>query len=177
MVSPAAAEQFLAAPWLSDLDATARLALLNVLQEHHADAGTELLTQGKSNDRIIFQLRGETVATRTYPGRHEELVARLPSPTVYGEISFFRPTTCLATVRACTPVWYLSLDRHGHEALRRADPRTAEQFAVATLKIIADRFEMIDRRVTDFLAEHENHHPRASEWNTFRSRLFEESNI
>jgi CRP-like cAMP-binding protein len=177
MVSPAAAELFLAAPWLSDLDSTARHALLNVLQEHRAEAGTELLAQGRPNERIIFQLEGESIATRVYPERGESLGARLTSPNVYGEISFFRPTDCLATVRTSTPVWYLTLDHHGHDALRRADPATAEKLAIAALRIIADRFDMIDRRVTDFFAEHQNHKPRSSEWNAFRSRLFEESSI
>ena len=177
MVSPEAAERFLAAPWLADLDSTARLALLNVLTEHRAEAGAALLTQGEPNDRIIFQMEGSALAVRSYPGRHDDLSATLTSPTVYGEISFFRRNACLATVRAATPLWFLTLDHHGHEAFRRVDPKTAEQFAVATVRILTERFDMLDRRVTDFLAEHEHHHPRASEWNAFRSRLFEESNI
>lgn len=179
MVSPAAAERFLEAPWLGDLDAAARAALLNVLEERRAEAGEALLVQDQPNDRIIFQLEGAAVAVRIYGHRRPALSARLAAPTVYGEISFFRPGPgwATATVRADTPLWVLTLDRHGHEALRRADPRSAEQFAVATLRILAERFEVIDRRVTDFLAEHEDHHPRASEWSDFRSRLFEESTL
>lgn len=177
MVSPDAREKFQAARWLVDLDPTARIALLNVLEEHRVTPGTEILVQGRPNDRIIFQLEGTTVATRHYDGHSDDLTSRLESPSVYGEISFFRPTPGLATVRAQTPVWLLTLDHHGHEAFRRADPRSAEQFTLALLRVLAERFEMIDRRVTDFLAEHGNHHPRASEWNDFRSRLFEEANI
>jgi CRP-like cAMP-binding protein len=177
MISPAARERFQSAPWLTELDPTARLALLNVLEEHRVPPGTELLVQGQPNDRIIFQLAGTSIATRQYDSPREELRAPLESPCVYGEISFFRPTPGLATVRAVTPVWFLTLDRPGYDALRRADPRTAEQLARAILRVLAERFEVLDRRVTDFLAEHENHHPRASEWNDFRARLFEESNI
>jgi len=102
MVSPAAREAFQAAPWLGDLDATARIALLNVLEEHRVSPGSELLLQGRPNDRIIFQLEGTSLATRHYDGHRDELRARLESPAIYGEISFFRPTPGLATVRAVT---------------------------------------------------------------------------
>ena len=38
MVSNEAAERFLNAPWLSELDTSARLALLNMLEEGRAEA-------------------------------------------------------------------------------------------------------------------------------------------
>lgn len=177
MISSAAREEFQAAPWLTALDATARLALLNVLEEHRVAPGAELLVQGQPNDRIIFQLQGTTLATRHYDGHRDELRAELASPAVFGEISFFRPTPGLATVRATTPVWFLTLNHQGHEAFRRADPGSAEQFTLALLRVLAERFEVIDHQVTAFLAEHSDHHPRASEWSDFRARLFEESNI
>jgi CRP-like cAMP-binding protein len=177
MISSAARDTFLNTSWLSELDATARLAVLQVLEEHRAAPGTELIVQGRPNNRIIFQLAGTTAATRHYDGRRDELRTTLESPAVYGEVSFLRPTPGLATVRALTPVWYLTLDHHGHEALRRADPRSAEQLALAILRVLADRFQVLDGRITDFLAGQEDHHPRASEWSDFRARLFEESTI
>ena len=177
MVSTAAAERFQAAPWLSDLDPTARLSLLKVLREGRAGAGSVLLAEGQPNDRITFLIEGTAQIVRTYPDRAEELVATLTAPAPFGETSFFRSQPPIVSVRARTPAWFLLLDREAYASFRRDDPRAAEQFALATVRVLAERFDLLDRRVSEFLAEHANDHPRASEWAAFRARLFEESNL
>lgn len=179
MVSPDAAEQFLKAPWMPAMEATARRSVLAVLHEDRAESGTALLTQGKLNGRIHFLLEGAVELVRTFPDGHEEVVTASQAPTVLGELSFFRRCPCLMGVRTTTPSRFLVLDHDAHEALRRNDPCAAEQLAIAAIQLLAERFEGLDRKVTDFLADQEKARKiaRSSEWTAFRSRLFEESAI
>jgi CRP/FNR family cyclic AMP-dependent transcriptional regulator len=177
MVSTAAADHFQTAPWLADLDAPARLALLNVLQEGRAAAGAVLLAEGQLNDRITFLIEGTAQIIRSYPDRAEELVATLNAPTPFGETSFFRSKPSIVSVRARTPVWFLILDREAYTLFRRVDPHAAEQFALATVRVLAERFDLLDLRVSEFLAQHAHDQPRASEWAALRARLFEETSL
>ncbi|MBX6316307.1 MAG: cyclic nucleotide-binding domain-containing protein [Isosphaeraceae bacterium] len=177
MVSTAAAERFLAAPWLSDLDATSRLAVLNVLQERREPAGTDLLKQGEPNDHISFLIEGSVAILRSFPDGRVETVATLSAPSVFGETSFFRVTESIVTARAITPVWLLTLDHLAHSLLRRMDPRAAEQLALAAVRVLAERFDLLDKRVSDYIGSKPVGHPKSTEWAAFRARLFEESNL
>jgi CRP/FNR family cyclic AMP-dependent transcriptional regulator len=177
MVSNDAAERFLSAPWLADLDPASRQAVLNVLVESRAPAGSVLLEQGHANDHISFLIDGSALVTRAYPEGRVENVAMLHAPSVFGETSFFRPTPPIVTVRATTPVWLLTLDHPAHDLLRRVDVQAAEQLAVAAVRVLAERFDLLDKRVSDYIASKPAGHPKSTEWANFRARLFEESNI
>lgn len=177
MVSTAATKQFLAAPWLAELDPASRHALLDVLIEDRAEAGAVLLEQGQYNDHLSFLIEGSVSVERAYPERPVEIVARLAAPSVFGESSFFRSVTPIVSIRAVTPVWFLTLDHPSHDQLRRDDPRAAEQLAVAAVRVLAERFDQLDRRVSEYVASRPEGHPRATEWSNFRARLFEESKI
>ena len=177
MVSNDAAERFMDAPWLVDLDPTSRLAVLNVLVEGRAGADAVLLREGEPNDHITFLIEGTATVTRSYPGGRVETVAALAAPSVFGETSFFRDSPPIVTVRAATPVWYLTLDHPAHDLLRRVDIRAAEQLALAAVRVLAERFDQLDRRVSAYIASHPDDHPKSNEWSKFRARLFEESNI
>ena len=183
MVSHDAATMFLTAPWLADLDPTSRQALLNVLREDDAQAGAVLLAEGQQSDRVTFLTSGTVQVVRDYPGRGEEIVATLHAPSVFGETSFFRHSPSIVSVRATIPVTFLTLDHPAHDLLRRDDPRAAEQFALASVRVLADRFDALDRRVSDFIAQGADdpdangHTPRRNEWAAFRARLFEEPKL
>ena len=177
MVPPDAAEQFLQAPWMPAMESAARRSVLAVLHDDRAAPGTTLVAQGKLNGRIHFLLDGTVEMVRAFPGGHEEVVGTLQAPTVLGELSFFRRCPCLMSVRTTTPARFLVLDHDAHETLRRNDPRAAEQLAIAAIQLLAERFEGLDRKVTDFLADQDKAQrlARSSEWTAFRGRLFEES--
>lgn len=183
MVSNTAAERFLHAPWLSGLDASSRQALVKVLGEGQAGPGAVLLGENQLNDRITFLTEGTVEVVRDYPDHGEEIVATLHAPSVFGETSFFRGSSSVVTVRTTTPVSYLTLDRQAHELLRQDDPRAAEQLSLAFVRVLADRFDMLDLRVSEFLAQSgddpdgSTNSPRRDEWLAFRSRLFEERKI
>jgi CRP-like cAMP-binding protein len=176
MVSSAAAERFLATPLLADLDSATRQALLNVLVEERAQEGATLLRQGEPNDHIAFLIEGSAIVSRTRPGGRKETLTTLNAPSLFGLTSFFRPTPPGFSVRATSPVWLLTFDHDAHEVLRRVDMHAAEQLAVAALRVMADRFDMLDKRVSEDIEEHPEDHPKVTEWAHFRSRLFEESN-
>jgi CRP/FNR family transcriptional regulator, cyclic AMP receptor protein len=177
MVSTTAAERFLAAPWLAEADPASRRAVLNVLGEERANASSILLAQGEANDRIAFLIEGSVTIIRTFPDGREETVASLTAPSVFGETSFFRQTPPIVSVLATTPVWLLTLDHPAHERLRQENLKAAEQLAVAAVRVLAERFDMLDKRISDYMAQHPDGHQRATEWSKFRARLFEESTI
>jgi CRP/FNR family transcriptional regulator, cyclic AMP receptor protein len=177
MVSTAAAERFLATPLLTELDSATRQALLNVLVEERAETGTTLLRQGQPNDHIAFLIDGTATVFRTRPDGRVETLTTLTAPSLFGLTSFFRPIPPGFSVRATSPVWLLTFDHDAHEVLRRVDLRAAEQLALAALRVMADRFDMLDRRVSDDMDQHPEDHPTSTEWANFRSRLFEESNL
>src|SRR3954452_21084439 len=84
MVSSAAAERFFAAPVLAGLDSAARLALLQMLEEQRAPAGAILLHQGEPNDHIAFLIEGTATVFRTDARGHQETLAHLSAPTMFG---------------------------------------------------------------------------------------------
>ncbi|WP_406698849.1 cyclic nucleotide-binding domain-containing protein [Singulisphaera sp. Ch08] len=177
MVKADVAEQFLAAPLLVDVDLDARRALLAILEESHSPANAVLLEQGEPNDHLSFLIEGSAVIERSLPGGRKETLAHLTAPAVFGTTSFFRPTPPTITVRAATDVCILTMGHPAHEKLRRDNPRTAEALALAVVRVLAERFDLLDKRVSDFLAQHADDQPKTTEWSGFRARLFEDSNI
>ena len=81
-------------------------------------------------------------------------------------------------MRACSPI-------DVHETLERARLSTAmvriatflQALALAVVRILAERFDLLDKRVSDSLAQHADDHPKVTEWSNFRARLFEEPNL
>ena len=72
----------------------------------------------------------------------------------------------------------LTLHHPAHDRLRRENPRAAEELALAVVRTLSERFDLLDKLFTDYIA----HHPDApantvSEWSRFRARLFGEQKI
>lgn len=177
MVSSAAAERFLAAPFLSELDTAARQAVLNVLGEAREKAGATLLEQEALNDRIYFLIEGTVAVERKHRDGRVEWVLNLSAPNAFGETSFFQKKPQIVSVRGVTDTWFLILERHAYELLRRADPRTSEQLAQAAIRVLAEHFDLIDQRVAELLARQPDPAPEETEWARFRARLFGESKL
>ena len=70
----------------------------------------------------------------------------------------------------------LSLYHPAHEALRRGPP-AAEALALAVLRALSERFDLIDRLFSDYMARHPDDSSRMSEWAGFRARLFDETGL
>jgi CRP-like cAMP-binding protein len=175
MVSEGAASRFLSTAHLPELEFASREALLKVLEEHVAPAGTKLLEPGVRYDRVGFLLEGTLEVTLVdRRGRLHDL-GKIEAPSLFGLSSYFRskpPDFALATL---THVHYLTLDHAGHDRLRREEPAAAEQLALAAIHVLADRIDNLDRIVSDELAGHPDDHPRVTEWATFRARLMEDT--
>jgi CRP/FNR family transcriptional regulator, cyclic AMP receptor protein len=177
MVKADVAERFMAAPVLVDVDTDTKRALLAAMDEGRERAGAVLLEQGQPNDHLSFLIEGSAVIERSHPGGRKEVLAHMTAPGIFGTTSFFRPNPPTITVRATSEVCILTMDHPAHEQLRRDDPRAAEALAVAVVRILAERFDLLDKRVSDSLTQHADDHPKVTEWSGFRARLFEEPNI
>src|SRR5262245_50202906 len=178
MIDAEATRRFLAAPWLAEVDREPKLALLSALAEQRANVGSILLKQGQPNDHLTFLIDGSVEMERTFGNGRKEIVTTLSAPAVFGTTSFFQPKPPTVTVRAKTDVWMLTLHHPAHDALRRDHPRAAEALALAVVRALSERFDLIDRLFTDYI----EHHPdvpanTATEWSRFRARLFEEHKI
>jgi len=167
-------ERFLASPLLAGADDEDRLAVFRRLVEGKLAVGTALLAQGKPNDRLWFVVEGSVTIERGQPDGHVEVMASMSAPAIFGTTTFFRSTAPSASIRASSELTLWTLDREGYEALRRENPRAAEALAQAILRVLSERFDLLDDRISELMAEHDDDHPRANEWANFRSRLFEE---
>ncbi len=178
MINAQSAERFMAAPWLASEDREIKEQLLRALAEEQAPKGAVLLAQGEPNDHLSFLLEGTAEIERRSDGGRNDLITTLTAPAVFGTTSFFRPAPPPATVRATSDVRLLTLHHPAYRALRRDHPRAAEALAVAVLRAISERFDLIDRLFADYIQQHP-HAPSdaVSEWSRFRSRLFEERSI
>ncbi len=177
MLSTDQSQRFLAAPLLVEADDESRRAVYRALVEDPAPAGTTLVEQGKPNDRLYFVVEGSVAIERTRADGRTDILATLSGPGVFGTTTFFRPSAPSMTIRATTDLALWTLDHPSHERLRRDDPRAAEALSMAVVRTLSDRFDMLDRRLAELMAEHDDDHPRATEWARFRARLFEEPAI
>jgi CRP/FNR family cyclic AMP-dependent transcriptional regulator len=177
MIDASAAERFLAAPLLAEVDRDIKEAILNSLVEARASRGAILLAQGQPNDHLTFLIDGSVEFERLFENGRVERITTLQAPAVFGTTSFFQPRPPTVTVRATSNTWMLSLYHPQHEALRRSNPRAAEALAVAVVRALSERFDLLDSLFTDYMAKGRDEPPRQSEWAKFRARLFEEQNL
>jgi CRP/FNR family transcriptional regulator, cyclic AMP receptor protein len=177
MIEPEATKRFMAAPWLGEVDAESKKAILAALVEARAPAGAILLEQDQPNDHLSFLIEGTAQIERTFENGRREVITRIAAPTVFGTTSFFRPDPPSVAVRATSDVWTLSLYHPAHEALREENPRAAEALAVAILRALSERFDLMDRLLSEYFTRHRDETSRTSEWAGFRARLFDESGV
>jgi CRP-like cAMP-binding protein len=177
MIDALATERFMSAPWLAEVDVDTKKAILRSLVEARAPAGETLLAQGQPNDHLTFLIEGTAELERTFGNGRREILAALTSPAVFGTTSFFQPKPPAVTVRATSDVWMLSLYHPAHDSLRRANPRAAEALALAVVRVLSERFDLIDKLFADYAARHPDESSRTSEWSSFRARLFDDSNL
>lgn len=176
MIHEEAVSRFMAAPWLSGADREEKQALLGALVEARAGAGDILLAQGQPNDHLTFLIDGIVNLERVFANGRKELITSLTAPAVFGTTSFFQPQPPTVTARAGTNVWMLTLYHPAHEALRRDHPRAAEALALAVVRTLSERFDLIDRLFTEYIEQHPDAPGGShSEWARFRAQLFEES--
>jgi CRP-like cAMP-binding protein len=177
MIDPKATERFMVAPWLAEVDPEIKKAICDVLVEARAPAGTTLLAQGQPNDHLAFLIEGSALVERNFHNGHHELIIPLHAPTVFGTTSFFLPSPPTVSVRATSDVWLLSLFHPAHQMLRKTNPKAAEAIALAVVRALSERFDLIDKLFTQRISQNSSEPVRQSEWAGFRTRLFEEQKI
>jgi CRP/FNR family transcriptional regulator, cyclic AMP receptor protein len=174
LLSTDASERFLASPLLAGVEDKSRAAIFRRLVEGRAPTGTPLLTQGKPNDKLWFVLAGTVAIERKQTDGHLDQMATMSAPVILGTTTFFRSSAPSASIRATSDLTLWTLDRESYEQLRRDDTRTAEALTMAILRVLAERFDLLDGKITELMAEHGSDHSQANEWANFRTRLFEE---
>jgi CRP-like cAMP-binding protein len=177
MIDAQATERFMAAPWLTEVDRDTKKAILGALVEARAPVGSTLLEQGQPNDHLTFLIEGSATIQRTFGNGRRETITTLSAPAVFGTTSFFLPTPPTVTVRATSDVWMLSLYHPEHETLRRENPPAAEALALAVVRALSERFDLIDKLFTDYMVRPPDESPQTSEWAGFRARLFDERGL
>jgi CRP/FNR family transcriptional regulator, cyclic AMP receptor protein len=177
MIDAKATERFMSAPWLAEVAPETKRAILGALVEGRAPSGATLLEQDQPNDHLSFLIDGTASIQRAFDNGRREVLTTLAAPSVFGTTSFFRPQPPAVSVRATSDVWFLSLYHPAHEALRAADPRAAEALALAVLRALSERFDLIDRLFSDYVARHPDDSSRMSEWAGFRARLFDDTGL
>lgn len=177
MIQGEAMRRFMAAPWLGELTAEDKMAILEALVEAKAPAHVTLLEQDQPNDHLSFLIAGTAVIERTFENGRQEVITTLSAPSVFGTTSFFRPDPPSVAVRSTSDVWILSLYHPAHEKLRVENPRAAEALAVGILRALSERFDLMDRLLSDYISRHGGESARTSEWAGFRARLFDERGL
>jgi CRP/FNR family cyclic AMP-dependent transcriptional regulator len=168
---------FLNSPFLAGEDDSLRRTLADKLVAGRIEAGTPLLSQGEPNDRLWFVVDGSVAVEQRHPDGRVEVMASMVGPGIYGTTTFFRSTAPSTTIRATSALTLWTLDRAGHEALRKDDPRAAEALALAIVRVLSERFDLLDARLATLMAEHGDGHPRTTELAAFRARLFEDPTL
>ncbi len=177
MIDSEATERFMSARWLAEIDRDTKIAILGTLVEAKAPSGAVLLQQGQPNDHLSFLMEGTASIERTHGNGRRETITMLTAPAVFGTTTFFLPKPPNVTVRATSDVWIFSLYHPAHEALRASNPRAAEALALAVIRALSERFDLIDKLFSDLSAKNADEPVKMSEWAGFRSRLFEERGI
>lgn len=177
MINADASERFMSAPWLDSTDRKIKQELLGALAEERAEKGTILLAQGQPNDHLSFLIEGTVEIDRLSGGRRD-VITTLTAPAVFGTTSFFQPTPPRVSVHATSDVWLLTLHHPSYQILRRDHPRAAEALSLAVVRALSERFDLLDKLFSEHIAK-PAHTPAkaASEWSSFRNRLFEEHTI
>jgi CRP-like cAMP-binding protein len=157
--------------------------------------GDLVMVEGQNSQNLWVVLEGQAEVVKTLPPENgeqaEELVlAALDRHQVFGEMSFFHLAPHSASVRAKTPLKLLQIDRGDYEELIQDGAWGAYKLAFNVVATMAERL----RRMGDWVAELQRasqdsaptavgppeavkSHNRVSEWNSFRTKLFEGWNL
>lgn len=174
IVKDEAARRWLESPLLVGVEDRCRLAVSRHLVGERVEPGFVLLRQGVPNGRLWFVVDGGVAIERERPHGKVDLLATMTGPALFGTTTFFRSSAPSMTIRSTSALTLWTLDHEGFEALRRDDPRAAEALALAVVRVLSERFDMLDQKIGELMAEHAHDLPKATELAEFRSRLFDD---
>ncbi len=177
MIDPEATQRFMAAPWLGEVAPDDKRAILASLVEGRAPARAILLEQDQPNDHLSFLIAGTAQIERTFEngstrGDHHDHGAVglrhdvvLPARAAVGGRP--RHVRCLGAL-AVSPGTRGAAAREspGRRGPGRGDPPR-----------LSERFDLMDRLLSEYFTRHRDETSRTSEWSSFRARLFDESGL
>lgn len=98
-------------PLFSGLDQELLEDIADKMDSARCSKGDELIREGESGDRFFVVARGTLEVLKKAPDGHQERVEIFEDGDCFGEIALLKDLPRTATVRALTPVTYLTLKR------------------------------------------------------------------
>jgi CRP-like cAMP-binding protein len=119
---------------------------------HMRVAASQTIFEAGTAERALYVILEGTAEVDLEPARGgERRVAQLGPASVFGECSFFHASPHSATVKACTDVVLLRLNRETFDELLRDDNVAALRIAANAANILAARLQQADRLIGEML--------------------------
>jgi CRP-like cAMP-binding protein len=119
------------APLFKGLSLLERRGLVSRFRLHEIPAGSVVIREGQPSDGLNIALAGKLLVVHREASQ-ERVLAHLSSGDIYGEMSLLTGGPAVATIRAETKVWVLTLPRRDFEEAIRGRPamrQTLERLA------------------------------------------------
>jgi CRP-like cAMP-binding protein len=170
-------KRLLTVPLLANFTADEADQLLSIAEAVEFQPGQTVLAEGERSCNLWIVIDGacEVVKESDQTGR-QVVLAELHANQHFGEMSFFHPAPHSASVRAKTPLKLLRIGREEYDLLVDGQCASAFKLAFNAIGGLAERL----RHVTDRLADLDSADPLtkpASEWSTFRTKVFDAWNL
>jgi len=94
----------------------------------HFEQGEIILSQGERGDRVYVIVEGEVEVVKEEPGKGATILANLGAGQWFGEMALISDKPRMATVKSCTAVNVLTVDRDAFHALFEHLPPLRKQF-------------------------------------------------
>jgi CRP/FNR family transcriptional regulator, cyclic AMP receptor protein len=133
-----------------DVDETVLLALWPSLRERRLRKGEVLFRAGDPGDELFLIYSGSVVVSKPVTGRVEQVLNRMGSGEVFGEMSVFGDEQKRsATIQAETDAILLGLRRDSVDRFIESSPRAAATFFLEMVRVTFKRL----RDTSDLVAE------------------------
>jgi small-conductance mechanosensitive channel/CRP-like cAMP-binding protein len=118
--------------------------LAGAVRVHQFGAGETLVRQGDAGDTFYIIRRGVVEVTTSGAGGKQIHIAELSRSAFFGEMALMTGEARNATVRACTDVEVLEMNRNGFTELFRTHPDAAAQMSEVIAARMSQRRELLD---------------------------------
>jgi CRP/FNR family transcriptional regulator, cyclic AMP receptor protein len=125
---------------LRDLEEEQLIALWPRLRERRLRKGEVLFREGDPGEEMFFIRTGAILVSKKVSGRVEQILSRLESGAIFGEMSVFgdEPKRT-ATIQADVETQLLALDRVSVNEFIDANPRDAARFFQEMVRVLIRR--------------------------------------
>ena len=147
--------------------------LVGIASTMEFSSGETILRQGKSSQNLLVILEGKAQVVKETAATPPAAItlAELGPHDHFGEMSFFHAAPHSASVIARSRVKLLRIERKDYERLISQSAPSALKLAYNVAHELAGRLRRMDQWVGELTGNH-TAEEQASEWSTFRDKLF-----